>query len=190
MALACPRRSGLFREWLTAAPSPTAWHDSLAVLALLGNANTALKLDIYRLMRAAGAMTRESDFIELSQAANEARAYGEVKASLEEGMRRNLITTNVAYARDRLGGIDARIATDRASLAGEKRTVLAGNDGAAARRLAEAYFGYGEYAGGDRALPRGAAEGRGRSRTWSTPGSGRRWRSPGSGRRRRRRSAR
>lgn len=140
-----PQATGLFREWLTAAPSPTAWHDALAVLAQLGNANTALKLDIYRLMRAAGAMTRESDFIELSQAANEARALGEVKAALEEGTRRNLITTNMAYARDRLGSIDGRIATDRASLAGERRAVMAGNDGPAARRLAEAYFGYGEY---------------------------------------------
>ncbi len=140
-----PQAVGYMREWLVAAPSPALWHDTLAIYGELGNANSALKLDIYRLMRAAGAMNSERDFIELGEAANSARAWGEVKAVLEDGLRRNLITTNAGYARERLGVVNGRIADDRASLAGERTRALAGSDGTAVLRLGDAYYGYGEY---------------------------------------------
>ena len=156
----------------------------------LGGANGALKLDIYRLMRAAGAMQNERDYIELGQAAGEARLIGEVKAVYQEGLSRNLITTNAAFARERLQAAAGRAADDRASLAGERTAALAGSDGAAALRLGDAYFGYGDMPGGRRALPRGAA-----GRAASTPprptrGSARRSRWPASGPRPRRRSGR
>jgi hypothetical protein len=141
-----PQAVGYMREWLIAAPSPALWHDTLAIYAELGSADRALKLDVYRLIRAAGAMTSERDFVELAEAANDVSAFGEVKAVLEEGMRRNLITTNAAYARDRIALATTRIASDRPSLAGERTAALAGSDAAAALRLAEAYYGYGEYA--------------------------------------------
>ena len=38
-----------------------------------------------------------------------------------------------------------RATEDRASLAGERTAALAGRDGAVALRLADAYYGYGEY---------------------------------------------
>ena len=63
-----PQTIGYMREWLVVAPSPALWHDTLAIAAELGNPNSALKLDIYRLMRAAGAMTSERDFIQYSEA--------------------------------------------------------------------------------------------------------------------------
>jgi len=141
-----PQTTGYMREWLIVAPSPALWHDTLAIYAELGNADRALKLDVYRLIRAAGAMNSERDFVELAEAANEIRAFGEVKAVLEEGMRRNLITANAAYARERIGVATTRIASDRSSLAGDRTAALAGSDGAAALRLGDAYYGYGEYA--------------------------------------------
>ena len=141
-----PETMRYMREWLTAAPSPAAWHDTLAIYAEQGGANDALKLDIYRLMRAAGALVGERDFVQYSEAANEGRAFGEVAAVLEEGLRRNLITGNVAYARERLSVTNGRIAADRASLPGERSAALAGRDGRVALRLADAYFGYGQYA--------------------------------------------
>ena len=134
------------REWLTAAPSVGAWHDTLAIFAERGDANTALKLDAYRLMRAAGAMTSERDYIQYAEAANEARAFGEVAAVLQEGLGRNLITANTGYAQDRLAQASGRIAGDRASLPDERRAALAGRDGQVVMRLADGYFGYGQYA--------------------------------------------
>jgi tetratricopeptide (TPR) repeat protein len=133
------------REWLEAAPSPGAWHDTLAIYAEQGG-NNALKLDTYRLMRAAGAMTSERDFVQYAEAANEARAFGEVVAVLEEGFSRNAITTNAEYARGRLGQASGRVANDRASLPDERRAALGGRDSQVLMRLADAYFGYGQYA--------------------------------------------
>lgn len=134
------------REWLVAAPSPQLWHDTLAIYAETSGANSALKLDIYRLMRAAGAMNSERDFIELSQAANEVRAFGEVQAVLQDGLTRNLITANAGYARERLELATRRATDDRGSLAEGRRAALAGNDAAAALAMGDAYYGYGQFA--------------------------------------------
>jgi hypothetical protein len=140
-----PQTAGLMREWLAVAPSTAMWHDSLAIYADIGHADSALNLDVYRLVRAAGAMTSERDYMVLSEAANEVRAFGEVKAVLEEGLSRNLIITNASIARERITLATRRAAEDRASLAGERTAALAGRDGAVALRLADAYYGYGEY---------------------------------------------
>jgi hypothetical protein len=139
-----PETSRLMREWLVVAPTQALWHDSLAIYAEL-NPGSGMKLDVYRLVRAAGAMTGERDFVLLSEAANEVRAFGEVKAVLEEGLSRNLMGSNVAWARERLALATRRVADDRSSRAAERTAALAGSDGSAALRLAEAYYGYGEY---------------------------------------------
>ena len=141
-----PQTVGYMREWLVAAPGRAQWHDTLAIYAELGNANDALKLDIYRLMRAAGAMTSERDYIEYGTAAGEVRSFGEVKAVFEEGLSRNLITANAAYARERLTVANRRATDDRPLLAGERTAALAGRDAMAALRLGDAYYGYGDYA--------------------------------------------
>jgi tetratricopeptide (TPR) repeat protein len=131
-----------FREWLTAAPSPNSWHD---VLALYASTNPAQKLDTYRLMRAAGAMTSERDFIDLAEAANTVRAFGEVQAVLQDGLTRRIITQNAAYAQERVTLATRRATDDRASLAESRRAALAGN-AAAALGMGDAYYGYGQYA--------------------------------------------
>lgn len=133
-----------FREWLTAAPSPSGWHDTLAIY---GEQNASLKLDAYRLMRAAGAMTTERDFLELSEAANGVRAFGEIQTVLQDGLTRRLITTPnaVTYAQERLTVATRRATDDRASLAESRRAALAGN-AAAALSMGDAYYGYGQYA--------------------------------------------
>jgi tetratricopeptide (TPR) repeat protein len=141
-----PQTMSLMRDWLVAAPSPALWHDTLAIYGESHGGDNGFKLDVYRLIRAAGAMTAERDFITLAEAANEARAIGEVKAVLDEGLSRNLITANVAYARERLAAINPRVAEDRASLVNERRTSLAGADGAVALRTADSLYGYGQYA--------------------------------------------
>jgi len=130
------------REWLAAAPSPAAWHDTIALYA---EANAPLKLDSYRLMRAAGAMTSERDFMELYQAANAVRAFGEVQAVLQDGLQRNLITQNASYARESLALATRRATDDRSSLAESRRSALAGT-AAAALSMGDAYYGYGQYA--------------------------------------------
>ncbi len=139
-----PETPSLMREWLALAPTPALWHDSLAIYAEL-NPGSGMTLDVYRLVRAAGVMNSERDYVLLSEAANEVRAFGEVKAVLEEGLSRNHITANVAFARERIATATRRATDDRGSLAGERTAALAGRDGTVALRLADAYYGYGDY---------------------------------------------
>lgn len=131
-----------FREWLVASPSPAVWHDTLALYA---DANAAQTLDAYRLMRVAGAMNSERDFIALYQAANAVRAFGEVQAVLQDGLRRNLIVQNAALARDSLALATRRATDDRSTLAESRRSALAGS-ASAALNMGDAYYGYGQYA--------------------------------------------
>jgi tetratricopeptide (TPR) repeat protein len=130
------------REWLTAAPSPALWHDILAIYA---EQNATLKLDTYRLMRAAGVMNSERDFIELYTAANAVRAFGEVQAVIQDGLRRNLIVQNAGVARESLALATRRATDDRGSLAEGRRAALAGSNAQAVLAMGDAYYGYGEY---------------------------------------------
>lgn len=140
-----PNALRYFREWLTAAPSPNSWHDTLAIFVEQG-ANSGLKLDTYRLMRGAGAMLAERDFIQYAEAANDARAYAEVAAVLQEGLSRNLITTNAAYARERMAQANQRVQAFRGIIAQERQSALAGNDAQHAIYVGDAHYGAGEYA--------------------------------------------
>jgi hypothetical protein len=133
-----------FREWLNAAPGPDSWHDTLAVLAE-GGANVTMKLETYRLMRSAGAMINERDYIQYGEAANEARAYEEVVAVLQEGLSRNLITTNAAYARQRIAQANELIGRLREVYAQDRRDALAGSDAQRAILVGDRHYGAGEY---------------------------------------------
>ena len=134
-----------FRDWLTAEPSPNSWHDTLAILAEQG-ANTGMKLDIYRLMRGAGAMLAERDFIQYAEAANEVRAYEEVVAVLQEGLSRNLITSNATYARERMAHANGLIGRLREVYAQDRRDALSGSDAQRAILVGDRHYGAGEYA--------------------------------------------
>jgi len=140
-----PQTVPYLREWLTAAPSPSLWHDSLVIYRQVSNATPALQLDIYRLMRAAQALTSEQAIMEYAEAANAVRSHGEVQAALQDGLNRNLITVNTDYARGRLATASGRVAEDRASLPEQRREAMAARDGTHALAVADAYFSYGEY---------------------------------------------
>ena len=137
----------LARSLVQAYPTPTNWRDALIIYRELGRPDQGSQLDLYRLMRAAGGMTSERDFVEYAEAANRARVFGEVKTALDEALARNAITAaNMTYARETLAQANRRIDADRASLPGERTAALAGSDAQLVMRLADAYYGYGQYA--------------------------------------------
>ena len=143
-----PETLVLSRQYLAAAPTPQGWHDALAIYRdLTPGVDDRLNLDIYRLMRAAGALTSERDFVEYAELANSGAMYGEVKDVLEAGFARNALTaTTAGNERARLNEANQRIASDRTSLAGERTSALAGSNGGQALRVADALFSYSQYA--------------------------------------------
>jgi tetratricopeptide (TPR) repeat protein len=142
-----PETLALSRAYLAAAPSTQGWHDALEIYRqLTPGVDDRLSLDIYRLMRAAGALSSERDFVVYAELANGGAMFGEVKTVLEAGFAHNAITpTNAAGERARLNEATQRAANDRTSLAGERASALAGSNGGAALRVGDALFSYGEY---------------------------------------------
>jgi hypothetical protein len=133
------------REWLTAAPSASGWHDTLAIFAEQNQA-ADLRLDAYRLMRGARAMVNERDYVQYADAANAGRAYAETAAVLQEGLSGNKITANTAFARDLLAQAGQRATAFRPIIAQERQVALSGRDAAHAMYVGDAYYGAGEYA--------------------------------------------
>ncbi len=139
-----PQAMEAARKLLENYPSASNWRDSLVIFRELGGAGN--DLDTYRLMRAARALNGEADYVRYADEANKAAAFGEVKAVLDEAMAGNTITAaNRGFAQEMLATANRRMSEDRASLPRERTTVLAGRDGRAALRLADSYFGYGQY---------------------------------------------
>jgi predicted Zn-dependent protease len=136
----------LSSELITAYPTQENWRDSLRVYRAL-NDDLASDLDLFRLMRAAGALTSESEYVNYAEAARRAVAFGEVKAVLDEAFAHNAIqASNAAQVRQMQTGAVSRIAEDRASLAAEAQNAMNASNGQAALRIGDAYFGYGQYA--------------------------------------------
>ena len=144
-----PETLAMSRQYLALAPTPQGWHDALLIYRELtpgAATDDRLGLDVYRLMRAAGALTTERDYVEYAELANSGAMYGEVKTVLDAGFARNVIQpANTAATRAMLNAANQRAASDRTSLAGERTSALAGTGGAALR-VGDAFYSYGDYA--------------------------------------------
>ena len=136
----------LSRALVTAYPTPANWRSALGVHRELAGLSGAHELDLRRLMRVAGALASEADYVEYAEAANRGAMFGEVKAVLDEGLSRNVIRGAAGYARQMLTTVEGRIADDRGSLPQQRSAALAGSDGARVMRIADAYYSYGQYA--------------------------------------------
>lgn len=141
-----PETIALMRDYLAAEPTPANWRDAVNIYIQVANADDALKLDLYRLMRAANAMTAEADYVGFYQAANGAHMFGEARFALEDGLNRRVIAQNAGYARERLPTAVQRAEEDRTGFAADRASVLSGANAQAALTLGDLYFNYGQYA--------------------------------------------
>lgn len=134
------------RALVTAYPTAENWQAALGVYNQLGGLAGSDQLDLYRFMRAAGALRDEHDYFEYAAAVNRGGFPGETKAVIEEGMGRGAFHQATADARQMLTAAQARIAEDQASLPRLRTSAMAAATGQTARTTADAYFGYGRYA--------------------------------------------
>ncbi|HYN46051.1 MAG TPA: hypothetical protein VES64_05120 [Allosphingosinicella sp.] len=136
----------LSRAMVRAYPSAENWRSALAIYSELGGLEAGVKLDLRRLMRAAGALAGERDYYEYAESVNRAGLPAEAKAVLDEALGRNVFTTGLGAARALLALATRRVPEDRAALPGLKTRALAGSSGLDARTAGDVYYGYGQYA--------------------------------------------
>ncbi len=136
----------LMQRLLRAYPTRPNWTESLVRFRAQMPDEAQLALDVRRLMRTAGAFTRDADYLEFAGRLSRAGQPGEVKAVLDEGVSRSLVNASSAEAREMLSSSNTRIAEDRAALPGLRANGLAAANANAARIAGDTLYAYGQYA--------------------------------------------
>lgn len=129
----------LTESWISAYPTKTNWRDTLIIYRDMNKIDADQELDLMRLMRTAGAMNGERDYMDYVQVTY-LKFPGEAKAVLEEGSAAGMINLNAGNPKELYALVKGKIAADKASLgktAATGRTALANGD---------AYLGYGDWA--------------------------------------------
>ncbi|MDB5688372.1 MAG: hypothetical protein JWL91_248 [Sphingomonas bacterium] len=138
-----PQLEQLTQEWLVAYPTPSNWRDSLITYRDLNKPDSDYELDLMRLMRAAGALKGERDYMDYVQATY-LKFPTEANAVIDEGVSKGDI---------KLTGNASEIKTlVKGKLAGDKTaTQSAANDAKAGKASGKLALGTGDalYGAGD-----------------------------------------
>jgi hypothetical protein len=139
-----PATLSFARSLVAGYPTSSNWRDALTAYRDLAG-DPVLDLDILRMMRAAGALAGERDYMEFAGMLADARLIGEARAVIDEGLQRNMVeSARIAPA------LAARIALaavtrDRAALPGLRTRAQAGT-AAGARAAGDNFYAFGQYA--------------------------------------------
>lgn len=141
-----PQATKLSQALIAAYPNQKNWRDSLLVYRDLATLDEEAQVDALRLMRAAKALGSQNDYLELAYALHEDGLPGEVKAVLEEGTASRTVDPNQKTVSELMTLANGRVGADRSSLATSEAQAAGSRDGKLARKTADAYLGYGDYA--------------------------------------------
>lgn len=129
----------LTQSWLAAYPTKSNWRDSLIIYRDMNRIDADRELDLNRLLRAAGALKGERDYMDYVQATY-LKFPAEAKAVLEEGKAAGMLNLSAGNAKEIYALVSGKIAADKASLTKNAAT------GRAALSNADAYLGYKDWA--------------------------------------------
>ena len=132
-------------KWVASAPQPQYWNGALEVYAQQFKLDNEGRLEMLRLLRAAGALEGGDDYREYADDVY-LRFPNEAMTVLQEGAAKGKVTlTGKNDAADVMGIVKGKVAADKASLPGADKASRAAASGKAALSTADAYVGYGQY---------------------------------------------
>lgn len=141
-----PLTYGLARDWVAAYPTARNWREAVFLYGEMSGIDDAALIDLYRLQRINRALVGNADYGRYAQLALDRGFPGEAKGVLDEGFAAAAIDRNQATLKALHALAATKSAGDRAALAAQARTALAGAQAKPVMVLGEAYFGYGDYA--------------------------------------------
>ena len=141
-----PNSTALARDWVAAYPSPTSWRDAIRIYQSVSRLDDASMIDSMRLARVVGALTSENDYFRFANLLINKGYAGEAKAVLEEGFAANKISKTASPFNQLYPLATSKSQGDRASLAASGKAAMAGPDARKVMVVADAYYGYGDYA--------------------------------------------
>lgn len=136
----------LARRLVTAYPSATNWRDALLSYRDVAQLDAASTIDLWRLLRATGALAGERDYLAAANAFDQANLAGEAKAVLDEGVSRNMLRASEGLTRTLITRVNGRATTERGGLTTRINTARSAASGAAARTAADALLAHGRHA--------------------------------------------
>lgn len=133
-------------------PSQAYWNDAIRRAAAKPGFSRNLELDMYRLLRATGNLTKADDYMQAAQLASLAKLHGEAKSLLDEGYEKKLLGTGPAADVERQNRlrtlVEQKVAEDRATIASADADINAAATGDPQVRTGMAYVTYGDTAKG------------------------------------------
>lgn len=137
-----PQAIDLSRQWVTAYPTTTAWHDALAIYQNMAQLDEARTLDLLRLKRVTGSLA-PADYFNYGDIAVRKGFAGEAKSVLEQGFSGNIVKRSDPSFSQLYSIASTKTKGDKES--------LPASPGASATaqqtlNIGDAYYGYGEYA--------------------------------------------
>lgn len=136
----------LTQKWLAAYPTKSNWHDALIIYAEQSKIPVDVQIDMFRLLRAAGALNSDADYREYAEDVY-LRNPGEAKSVLEEGQKKGVLNlTGKNNASEIIAAVNGKVAGDKAALPKSEASARAAATGKTALAVGDGYMSYGEYA--------------------------------------------
>ena len=145
-AKAAPQAQSVSRALLTAYPNPKNWRNALLIYRQNANLEQDARLDLFRLMRATGGMTEGDEYLALADALARGRYYSEAQNTINEAVAAGKLSRSNPSVAAILNEVGPRVAQDRTALAGLEGRARGAANGELALRLADGYYGHGDYA--------------------------------------------
>jgi tetratricopeptide (TPR) repeat protein len=136
----------LTREFLGAYPTTANWRLALDLYRQSVNADDETLLDTFRLMRRVKTLDRASEYMALADALARGRYYAEARDVVNEGISAGKFNAANPSASAVLKEVSPRISGDKAALTGLEGRARSDATGAFALKVADGYFGHGDYA--------------------------------------------
>jgi len=133
------------RKLVTAYPTSKNWRDALGIYQSTSQLPKEQLVDVMRLAFATNSLVSENDYFRLADVVL-TKYPGEAKAVLDAGFAAKHIDRSKATFSQLYTIASTKSQGDRASLAASAKTALASGDPRKIMTIADAYYGYGDYA--------------------------------------------
>ena len=137
-----PNTMDIAKQWVTAYPSDTSWHDTISIYRNLHPGDSPTLIDIFRLASATNSMQEGADYEIYAAKTAEAANYGEAKAVVDAGIAAGKIKASNATIASVIAASKGKVPTEADLAAAEKGAAIP----TAYLRVGDRYYGAGNYA--------------------------------------------
>lgn len=141
-----PQAMQLSREVVAAYPSSENWRNGILIYRQGADLDPAARLDSLRLMRATKSLDSADEYLLLADQLARGGYYAEAKAVLDEAAAAGKVPAGNSEAAAIVQEVSGKIAGDRAALPGLEARARSAANGTLAVRVADGYYGHGNYA--------------------------------------------